>query len=373
MAQKETGNHDKLERQLPNLWEAVRQSYRLQAWTALLAFHEALQPVLDLRGYWKQSILLNEWACEGADALGDRLNAIRWTHDRADMLHKQGHYAEAERVYQTCEQAYWAMGEYEPALKSRHMRSLVLRAQGRSLEARRLCETTLVEARQLGLMTWIAHPLYVKGFLLRDQGAIEQAERCIEQSLALLTTQPEPNEDAMIAQCHHFLGETALRRGDLEKARTHLLTSLRLSQRGGVIRRVAATQRTLGDLERHERHFEKAERLYSEAFTSATRLGDRPELAKLQLARAQMLMQQHQTTEAILGLKAARALFQEIGDARGMVGSSLLRGQCALQHMRVLETASSLLDVLSIAVSFGLLRWSNLQRFLGWWRFRAGV
>jgi tetratricopeptide (TPR) repeat protein len=372
MAQKEAGNYDRLERKLPNLWEAVRQTYRLQAWTALLAFREALQPVLDLRGYWKQSILLNEWACEGAYALGDRLNAIRWTHDRADMQHQQGNYAEAARVYQNCEEAYRAIGEQALALKSRHMRCLVLRAQGRSLEARQLCETTLRETSQLGLTAWMAHPLYVKGLLLRDLGAILQVERCIEQSLALLTTQPPTTEEAMIAQCYHFLGETALRRGNPEQARERLLTSLHLSQQVGITRRVAATQRALGNLERSESHFEEAERLYSEAFNSVTRLGDRPELAKLQLARAQMLMQQHETKEAILGLRAARVLFQEMGDARGMMGSALLCAQCALRQLHLVEATRSLLAMLRIAVAFGQLRWSNLRRFLRWWRLRAG-
>ncbi len=371
-AQREASNHQLLERKLPNLWDAVHQSYSMKAWESVLAFREALQPVLDLRGYWQQSITLNEWACEGAHALGDALNAIRWTHDRADVLHQQGNYAEAERLYQSCEDAFREIGKPDLALKSRHMRSLVLRAQGRSLEAKRLCTTTITQAKQLNLNDWLAHPLYVQGLLLRDLGAMQQAEHCIEQSLALLTAQPAPNQDTMIAQCYHFLGETALRRGDLAQARSHLMRALHLSQQVGIIRRVAATQRALGDLERIESHFAEAERLYSQALTTATDLNDRPELAKLQLARAKLLLLQHNPQAAILSLKTAYAILQKIGDARGMVGTSVLLGQIYLQRLRLLKATYSFMRALSVTASLGL-RLSNLRRVWGWWLFSTRI
>src|ERR1051326_2182634 len=206
--------------------------------------------------------------------LGDRLRAIHYTHDRADILHQQGHYAEAARLYRVCEEAYRARGEKAFALKSSHMRALVLRAQGRSRQARQVCETTIAEAQQIGLQAWMAHPLYVLGLLLRDQGAMQQSEDCVKHSLALLTAQQDPGEESMIAQCYHFLGETALRRGDLEEAKTYLNKSLLLSQQLGIIRRIAATQRVLGDWERAAGHFAEAERLYDEAFQTATHLGD---------------------------------------------------------------------------------------------------
>jgi hypothetical protein len=65
-AQREANNHPVLECEMPNLWEAIRQSYQHQAWERVSAFREALQPFLDLRGYWAQSLTLNEWACEAA-------------------------------------------------------------------------------------------------------------------------------------------------------------------------------------------------------------------------------------------------------------------------------------------------------------------
>src|SRR5947209_13250604 len=97
-AQRERQNHDLLEREMPNLWEAVRQSYQQQAWERVSAFRDALQAFLDLRGYWAQSLTLNEWACEAAQAQGDIINAVRWKHDRADILHQRGDYSEADQL-----------------------------------------------------------------------------------------------------------------------------------------------------------------------------------------------------------------------------------------------------------------------------------
>src|SRR5947209_3608973 len=193
-AQREMHNHQALEREMPNLWEAARQCYQQKAWDRLSAFRDALQPFLDLRGYWPQSLLLNEWAREAAQARGDNINAARWTHDRANILHQQGKYHDAEKLYQTSEEAYRSLGENEMALKSRQMRSIVVRAQGRITEAERLCETTIREARNLGLDQWVANPLYVLALLTRDQGNLRKAQQCIEESLHVV----DPSDIALI-------------------------------------------------------------------------------------------------------------------------------------------------------------------------------
>lgn len=366
-AQREMHNYPALEREMPNLWDAVRQSYQQKAWESLLAFCDALQSFLDLRGYWKQSIMLNEWACEGALVLGDPRSAAHWTHVRADILHQRGNYQEAERLYQTCEETYLTLGEDASALKSRHMRSLIMRAQGRFIEAKRLCKTTIAEARDLGLNHWLAHPLYVLALLVRDQGNMQIAEQVIEQSLTLLINTSNSNEDAMIAQCYHFLGETALLRGDLTRARIQLEKSLRLSQQIGIMRRVAATERVLGDLERTGGCYAKAEYFYGEALMIVTRLGDQPELAKLLLSRAKLMMQLGQKREANMLLRGARSTFEEIGDARGLAGVSLLLGQLYFRQGCLVKALRACLAALKTSYTYGLLRPSVLRRFRTWW------
>jgi tetratricopeptide (TPR) repeat protein len=364
-AQREMQNHHLLEREMPNLWEAIRQSYQHQAWERVSAFRDVLQPFLDLRGYWAQSLTLNEWACEAAQALGDAVNAVRWTHDRADILHQRGEYREADRLYQACEEAYRALGENAMALKSRHKRSLVVRAQGQVTEAEHLCRTTISEARDLGLDHWVAHPLYVLALLIRDQGDLRKAEQCILESLRLV----DPNEIELIAHDYHFLGELAFLRGDLAQAQAHLEKSLQLSQQIGIMRRIAATQRLLGDVARGEGRYEEAEHIYNEALGIVTQLGDRPVLARLLLSKAKLLIRRKQAQDATMLLRGAISIYKEIGDARSIGGISLL---LLWQHLRQghwLQALGVGVAAFRVVLSSGLLLrvLFNLPRLRTWW------
>lgn len=321
LAQREAANYKVLEDELPNLWETLRWIYERKAWDLIVAFREALQPFLDLRGYWVQSLMLNEWARQAAQILGDAVSAARWTHDQADILQQQGRYQEAEELYQASEEAYRILNEDEMSLRSRHMRSLVVRAQGRQAKAESLCETTISGARELGLDLWLAHPLYVRGLLARDRGDFQRAKQSIEDSLSLLA---DTDEQAMIAQCQHFLGELALRQGALVEARAHLNASLQLSRQVGILRRVTTAQRALGDLARLEGRYREAEQAYHEAFTMATKLGDQPQVAQLFLSQARLKAKLGQATSEADSLQGALSMYEQIQDARGVAVACLL-------------------------------------------------
>jgi tetratricopeptide (TPR) repeat protein len=327
LAQREKDHHEILARELPNLWETVCQSYQQKQWPMISAFRDALQGFLDLQGYWTQSLTLNKWACEAAQKSGETLNEIRWTHDRADILHQRGDYREAETLYTFCEEKARSLDNNVLALTSRNKRALCVRAQGRISEAEQLCQTAIDEARQLGLKHWIANPLYTRALLIRDKGDFKQAEQCIEEGLYAV----DPNDIALIAHFHHFLGEVAFLLKHQDKARSHLVKSIQLSEQAGIVRRVAATKRLLGDLERSEGNNEAAEKLYNEALTIVSRIEDLPVYARLLLSKAKLKMQIKQTQEAIVLLKGAITSYQKVGDARSVGGVSLL---LMLQYLR---------------------------------------
>jgi tetratricopeptide (TPR) repeat protein len=365
-AKREMHNHQALEREMPNLWEAARQCYQQKAWDRLSAFRDALQPFLDLRGYWPQSLLLNEWAREAAQARGDSINAARWTHDRADILHQQGKYHDAETLYQASEEAYRGLGENEMALKSRHMRSIVVRAQGRVTEAQHLCETTISEARILGLDQWLANPLYALALLTRDQGNLRKAEQYIKESLHVV----DPNDIALIGHNYHFLGEIALLQGNLAKARIDLEKSLQLSEQVGIMRRIAATKRLLGDLSRAEGQYEEAEKIYGEALEIVTRIGDRPVLARLLLSKAKLMIQLKQTKDAVVTLRGVITIYKEIGDARSVGGVSLLLIRLYLGQGNFWQVLRVGITAFKVILSSDLLRprvLFNVKRLRVWW------
>lgn len=357
----------RLEEEHTNLLIATHYCWNAGNHAKVLAYRDTLQPYLDLQGHWADSLILNEWAAAAAKARGDPISAARFTHDRANILHQCGEYRQAERLYQVSEQAYLELGEETMALRSRHMRALVVRAQGRLAEAERLCSATIADARRLELHRWLAHPLYVQALVARDQGDFRLARECIEESLDRLDSSDEP---AMIAQCRHFLGESALVQGRLAEARAQLEESLQLSEKVGILRRVAATQRLLGDVARAEGQYHEADRFYQEAFATATRLGDRPQRARVLLSQAQLAADLGHQQQAVGTLHRANVIYQEIGDPRGVVGVSLLLARSYLKQRQIGLAMQSGRTALRKAWAAGLLKpraWLGIVRRRGKW------
>lgn len=352
LAQRETENHQALKSELPNLLMSLQQCYERKAWDLVMGFRDALHPFLDLQGYWSESLQINEMAREAAKAAGDAVSLARWTHDQADIVHQRGEYERAEALYLTAEESYRELGELEKAVESLHMRSLVVRAQGRWNDTHHLNQETIDEARKLGMDQWLAHPLYVRGLLARDRGRFEAARAAVQSSLELL----DDEEQAMIAQCRHFLGELALIEGNRAEARRQLELSLDMIRERGVIRRVAATMRLLGDLDCNEGRLEEAQRIYKEALEIATQLGDQPQVARLFLSRAQLaaLLDQRQEREDLL--QAALSKYEEIGDMRGVTTVSLLLAGFYLRVCRLKKMVRMLDKALKTARVAGLLR-----------------
>jgi tetratricopeptide (TPR) repeat protein len=365
-AQREMRNYQFLEREFDLLWDAARSCYEQKNWVRLVAFREALQPFLDLRGFWEHSLILNRWAEEAARELGDTFNEARWRHDRADVLNQQGRYQEAEQLYQKSEELYRRLGQNEWALKSRHMRSMVVRAQGRKVEAQQLCQSIVAEARKLQLGPWLAHPLYVLALLERDRGDLQRASALVEESIALLS---DTHEDAMLGQCHTFLGELALRQRQLAKARTNLETSLELVQSTSTLRLIVNVQRLLGDLALAEGRYAEAAAIYSEIMLlfESKRLGDKLVLAQTLSSRARLMLQTRQPQEAAQMLEGAISLYKELGNARRRVDTSFLLIGVYIRQGRLLQAGKYILSTFRAAYSSGLV---HPRTIFTWLRIR---
>jgi tetratricopeptide (TPR) repeat protein len=365
LAQQGAANSEILERELPNLLGAARQSYIQQNWDMVTTFCDALQPSLNLRGSWKECLLLLDWAQHAAERLQDGLSVARYIHDQADILNQQGRYREAEELYQRSEHHNNALGAVELGLKSRHMRSMVVRAQGRLAESEQLNMSTVAEAQKLGLKQWLAHPLYVRGLIARDRRDLREAKLAVEQGLTLLS---DREDLTMIAQCRHFLGEVAILEGNLVMARSELEMSLQLSRQAGIVRRVAATQRLLGDLARMEGHDEAAEKIYHDALEIVAQLGDQPQLARLLLSQSQLMMRRKELPEAINLLLSSGATYALVGDKRGVAVTSILLAQLYFRQGRIHQASRMVWKATIIAWRAQLIQPEVLLGMLQRWK-----
>jgi tetratricopeptide (TPR) repeat protein len=322
-----------LEAEHANLMAVVRYCQETDDKQRLLDLYDALFLFLNYQGYWADGLRLNEGATAAAKALKDHISAARFTHDRADLMHQMGAYQTAEDLYYASEQAYLNLGAVEMAVQSRHMRSLVARARNQLAKAEQLCAATIADAERLEMHDWLAHPFYVRALLARDRGDLRQARRYIEASLERLTG----SDPVMLAQCQHFLGELVLWQGRLDEARAHLQSSLQLSQSAGILRRIAATQRLLGDVARAEGNETEADHLYRTAFGLVSQIGDQPQQARILLSQIQLARKLAHKQKAISLAQSALAIYQEISDPRGIIGVSLLSISLYLRqgHLRL--------------------------------------
>lgn len=347
LVQRKRDDYALLERELTNIWQAVQWCYQYRDWSTLIAFRDMLQHFLSQRGHWDIYLTLNSWACNAAEVLGDVGNATRWTHDQADLLQQQGNYYAAEQLYRKCEKKYTEQELFVPALKSRHMRALAIRAQGRYAEAMNICMSVIAEARQRKLDDWLAHPFYVQALLARDLRQFRYAEQLIQESLARLSAE---HDKTMIVQCYHFLGDIALRKNDLVHAHLFLEQALQKGKQSGSVRRIASTQRLLGNLARQNQQYEEALTWYDNALASLERIGDFPERARTLLERGKLKAQQHDMMGALLDLRSALSLYRTVGHKQGIPFASLQLSRVLFCQWQWGEAFVVIVSMLAISV-----------------------
>src|SRR5436190_19844466 len=77
LLQQQMRNYEFLEQDLETIWQAIERCHQQKDWEQLIAFRVALQPFLDLRGFWEHSLLINKWVYEAEDSVGDCGNQTR--------------------------------------------------------------------------------------------------------------------------------------------------------------------------------------------------------------------------------------------------------------------------------------------------------
>lgn len=344
--------NDYHEDDIVNVSQILGDAYQHQDWALLMTFQRQLQSLLDLRGYWGMGIQLNHWACEAAQETGAHVDWASWTHHRADIHNQEGRYPLALEEYLASETMFLQLGREPQALKSRHQRAMVLRATGQYRNALRLGEAVIRRAQELGLDDWVANPLYLRALLARDRGDYNLAETTILESLRLFQ---EAANASLAAHCQHFYGELLLLIGkEVERARHLLLASLATSRSLSIVRRVAATQRLLGDLERHAGNPDVASAYYQQAIETCEAIGDRPQKARTLLGQAQLAYQMGNTGGGKRLLVGLVGFFGEIGDPRGAAGACLLLALKGLQNLDLVDSLVYGIRGLAVALRAGL-------------------
>jgi tetratricopeptide (TPR) repeat protein len=333
--------------------------YRLQADELVLAYQDALYHYLDLGGYWDIAQALNTWAQAVAQRQGDHNLRARLMHDQADLLNQRGFYGQAVPIYFESQKIFAAIGNTLSELKSMHQRSMALRALGKRQEASELNTHVIEQAQDLDYADWLGHPLYTRALLERDQRRFTEAESTIRAALENFRT---TNNSIMEAHCLHFLGELYLILShDPETILQLLNTSLTISEQHKIIRRVAATERLIGDVKRVYGDHQSALLHYEAAEKICEQTGDLIQLTRinLSLARIKVAQSDRETAENLF-LKT-RQLYRDMDDPRGQAVCNFYLLFLYLRSLKPYQMIQAGFSLLILAIQN---RWFNPIRLL---------
>jgi len=153
----------------------------------------------------------------------------------AGLAYDQGDIAAAHRYLDRAIELSRRAGDRSNLVQALDTRSLLLTAGGRLEESEAAADEALRLAREVGDPALESHCLYQLGLVLSARGRLAGSIERFEESLEVLRR--AGREDEGLASLV-FLGVTLLLQGDLERARTTLVTALKLARIQGD-RRVA--------------------------------------------------------------------------------------------------------------------------------------
>ena len=239
--------------------------------------------------HFEQALALGEPSAELHEAIGDA-RVMRGEYSRALNSYETA-AALSERSVQIDRKlgdVYVRRGDYE--LARLHLADAFERAASDEQRADVLIDLSLV-ARRLG----------------DDETARRRASEALEKAR-------ETNKEAIVARAENACGMLAAAVGDWDAARVHLLAALAGAESAGARDTEIAALNNLALLERRVGTLDEAIELTSKALESCRRLGDRHREAALQNNLADLYYEKGEAEQAMAALKAATAIFAEIGE-----------------------------------------------------------
>lgn len=198
--------------------------------------------------------------------------------------------------------------------------------QGRHDEAEELALLSEEVSRALGMDQAAARALNVRALIRYSRGDLQGAEALYRESLEQAR---RVRDDELVGLVCQNLGVIANIRGDLLEARALYLECMAASLRSGDRAASVGAYANLGAVCSDLRDWLESELYFDRAIEEAERLGLMPELARLQVARAEPLLQMRELSRARATLDEAARILEVLDDRDLGVSMGRFRGVLA--------------------------------------------
>lgn len=259
---------DALEADRENVLSGADYAFEAQEWKSVMETHDPINALLDLHGYWNESIRSSQQAEAAARALNDSWGAAHFAACVAKIRAQRGEYEEAGRVYREVAEVFRGLGSELNVAVCLHQLGTIATSREDLREAERLYSESLEIKKRLGYRQGIANSLHELARIAQAQGDSEKAWQLFSESLEI---EKEFDNQHGIAISLHALADVAEQRNDLKEARKLYNESLSITIKLGAKRNLASIYNNLGVLTEKEGDgagaaslFRKALQLYEE-------------------------------------------------------------------------------------------------------------
>ena len=154
---------------------------------------------------------------------------------------------------------------------------------------------------------------------------------------------------------------------DYDNAQTFLNNSLKRSEEVGILRRIAATKRLLGDVARSRLEHEAASGYYQDALQLLQRLGDRPQICRTLVSLGQLELAKGSWDVALSFFVQAKQSYRNLNDPRGIVATCFFLMRLYFRRRNFIWAANELADGVETGLKGGLVSWVVIVGALKRW------
>jgi len=215
------------EAELPNIISVIEWANRAGESRIVIPIFRHLYYFLGTRGYWHERVKYGQMALETARQVNDSLSAAECQHTLGWILLRQGQYAHAEELLQSCIQSYLSLMQQREAVWAMTTLAKVAIAKGDLEQARTIVSKATGIAEDAGYPTIPPGLLATQGHIELESGNLEAARGLL---LAALESTEKQSSGVSIGSRQIDLGQIALLQNRLSEAASYFRAGLESSR-----------------------------------------------------------------------------------------------------------------------------------------------
>jgi DNA-binding winged helix-turn-helix (wHTH) protein/tetratricopeptide (TPR) repeat protein len=318
--------------------KAERRGSRLLLAEAKLWQSQAASRTDDPKG----AMTLAEEAQVIFDKAGDKDGAARAAYRIADLLYRQGQFAQSNGVLEQTLRVFREVGDDRYAALALNDIAVGLRNMGEFAKARDMYEQALVGQRQIRNKRGVADTLNNLGALAWYQGNLPEAKRYYEEALDLYKELDAPDALAFVQL---NIGNVLLDQGDLAGARNLLDLSLAAQHKLGNSSDIAEALHNLANVMGAQGDVEGAQKKYDEALAIRAGLGEQSNAAETRLGKAELMLASGDPTDSEPLARSALEEFAKEKNAEDELKARVALAQALAELGRLAEAKTALSHV----------------------------